>query len=274
MERIINIKGQKPGKIVSVLVGVHGNERCGIEALEELLPGLFIESGEVYFIYGNPRAIDVGTRFVDVNLNRMFRDEKDLTDIERQSYERSRALEVMKYLDKSDVSLDVHSSATPNSTPFIICEPHAEDIVSRLDFSIRSTGWDFFEPGGTDFYMNKIGKTGICIECGFHEDPEAKELAKKAINDFLIINGLISGVMPEKKNQSLVQLSSVYKTKVNFTPVRNFFDFEPLRAGELIGIDGNEEVCAPNVDNTLILFCRVRRGVGEEAFLTGAAKTV
>ena len=69
------------------------------------------------FIYGNPRAIDVGTRFVDVNLNRMFRDEKDLTDIERQSYERSRALEVMKYLDKVDVSLDVHSKRHAKQHP-------------------------------------------------------------------------------------------------------------------------------------------------------------
>ncbi len=71
LETITKIKGKIDGPTSIILAGVHGNEVCGVEALEEILPNLEIEKGTVLFGYGNPRAIELSQRFVDVNLNKI-----------------------------------------------------------------------------------------------------------------------------------------------------------------------------------------------------------
>ncbi|MCL7943422.1 succinylglutamate desuccinylase [Marinobacter sp. ATCH36] len=59
-----------------VSAGVHGNETAPIEVLNNLLNELFDGQWQlacpVLLILGNPPAMDVGKRFIDVNLNRLF----------------------------------------------------------------------------------------------------------------------------------------------------------------------------------------------------------
>ncbi|MDI9244428.1 succinylglutamate desuccinylase [Marinobacter sp. CHS3-4] len=59
-----------------VSAGVHGNETAPIEVLngllEELLDGQWQLACPLLLILGNPLAIDLGERFMDVNLNRLF----------------------------------------------------------------------------------------------------------------------------------------------------------------------------------------------------------
>ena len=90
MKEIIELNGIQPGPTSMILVGVHGNERCGNEAVEELLPTLSIEKGRVIIVQGNPRAIEQNVRFTEMNLNRMFKPDDQLSVEEKQSYEYSR----------------------------------------------------------------------------------------------------------------------------------------------------------------------------------------
>lgn len=59
-----------------VSAGVHGNETAPIEVLNELLNELLDGQWQLacpmLLILGNPPAMDVGERFIDVNLNRLF----------------------------------------------------------------------------------------------------------------------------------------------------------------------------------------------------------
>lgn len=267
MNNVFITKGKNPGPTVSVIGGVHGNEVCGVETIRKFSNSLQIECGTIQWILGNPLAIERRVRQTDTNLNRMFKDAKDLSAQELSSYERKRAEELMEYLDKSDAMLDIHSSASPSSIPFVICEPHSFEVARTLPVSIISYGWDALEPGGTDHYMNRQNKIGICIECGYHDDPSAKNIAEVAISSFLASLGLHLGVSGQTQAQRFIKVQEIYKTKTNFTPTKMFADFEYVAKDSVIGTDGEAIVKMP-YDGSVV-FVRERKSPGEEAFLIG-----
>lgn len=270
-EELIKLEGKKSGLTSIILAGVHGDEKCGIEAVERLLSTLNIEKGIVYICYGNPKAIDQNVRFTEANLNRMFKPDSLISDVEKTSYEYSRAQVLKTYLDKADVLLDIHASYVPYSKPFIICESNAYDLAKHLPFDLIVSGFDSVEPGGTDYYMNSIGKIGICVECGYLGDEYATTIAEKSILTFLKAREHIPSDELEESEQSSVQMYELYHTKTSsFELAKDFKDFDGLVADQLIGIDGEMEVRAKK--DSIILFARNRNDVGEEAFLLGEYK--
>ncbi|MDO8512482.1 MAG: succinylglutamate desuccinylase/aspartoacylase family protein [bacterium] len=266
-EEIIRVTGKEKGRTSIILAGVHGNEKCGVEAIKRVLLSLEIERGCVLFGYGNPRAMEKNLRFTEANLNRMFKTENLLSANEKQSYEYSRAQCLKKYLDQADALLDIHASTTLNTTPFIICEENARENVVFLPANLVVFGFDKTQPGGTDYYMNKIGKIGICIECGYLNDPQAVQIAEDAIFAFLKTFGHIQNNLKPKK-QSYMLMTKLYITKTNnFVLSKPFYDFEKVSRGQEIGIDGGEEVCAEK--EGVILFATNRNKINDEAFLVG-----
>lgn len=266
----IQITGKKRGSTSIILAGVHGDEKCGIDAFENILPTLKIERGTVLFGFGNPRAIVVGKRFTESNLNRMFKNASSLSYNKKNSYEYRRARLLKNYLKQADTLLDIHASFTPNSKPFAICEANAEKTVKYLPIDLAVSGFDQIQPGGTDYFMNSIGKVGICIECGYIGDPKTTKIAEKSIGAFLKACGHISNDLKPRK-QSYIQMYDLYKTKSrNFTLSKPFSDFEKVLKGQTIGVDGKNEIRADK--NSLILFARNRKRIGDEAFLLGEKK--
>lgn len=273
LEGIFTFRGQEQGETLTVMAGVHGDEICGVRALDCIIPEFQsgvrkIDRGTVNFIYGNPRAIERGAQFTEMNLNRAFRPKDAISEQERNTYERRRALELMTFLRESSALVDVHSSSTRKSVPFIICEPHSFPIARRFPFPIRSSGWDAIEPGGTDYFVNQCGGCGICAECGYHLDGAAVSRAKDAIRIFLVTMGAISGDLPlENGQQREVRVFHAPIVKVGYVPAREFADFERLKEGELIGKDGDEEFFAP--PQSVIIFGNIPRKRGDEAFIIG-----
>lgn len=267
---MIKINSNNPGKTVTIMAGVHGNETAGLKAVKTIIPDLKIDNGLVNFVFGNPRAIVAGVRQIEMNLNRAFCPDSELTVEQKQSYERVRALELMKILDQSDALLDLHSSATLGSPAFAICEEHSFDLASQLPVEIISNGWDKLEPGGTDYYLNCQNKVAVCLECGHHEDQKAQAVAMRSISIFLAHHGIItkSTVELDLRSKKFVTMTSLYKTKTNFKPITNFSDFQNLEKGQVIGHDGDKSVLCEK-DNQLIVFCRERKLPNEEAFLLG-----
>src|SRR3989344_3574099 len=99
-ENFVKLFGTKKGPVSVILAGVHGNEKCGVLALRELLPKLSIEKGTVLIGFGNPRAIARNVRFTESNLNRMFKKDSLLSSEDKKSYEYRRAQFIKKYLNK------------------------------------------------------------------------------------------------------------------------------------------------------------------------------
>lgn len=270
MEEFVEIIGKEAGPTSVILAGVHGDEHGGIEALQKLLPTLRIEKGRVFFGYGNPRAIEANKRFTDANLNRMFRPDSLLSEEEKMSYEYSRAQFIKKYLDQADALLDLHASYVPDGKPFIICEPIARDIVDFLPVQTVVFGFDQVQPGGTDYYMNKRGGMGVCVECGYLDDISSVHIASESILSFF---GAMGHAKPANRSlaRSYFSIYEMYMAKTDsFTLDKPFVDFERVLAGQLIGVDGDKEVHTQK--EGIILFARDCKKVGEEAFLLGEQK--
>lgn len=296
LENAIELEGVKKGNNSVITVLVHGDETCGLEALYELFPLLEIESGKITFVLANPKAYEQNVRFAEANLNRLFKKESTYNKEELESYEFSRARFLREIYDTADVLLDIHASFTPKSEPFVICERNAENFFDYLPVQKIVFGFDEIEPGGTDYYMNSIGKIGICLECGYLGDSSSKDVAMSGIINFLYVQNHISkqvkNILEEKKEKikkvekvekvergeiikevgksekNFIQMNELYYTKTDdFKLARDFKDFEKLKKGELIGYDGEEKICASK--DSIILFARNRQQVADEAFLLG-----
>lgn len=263
-EKVV-VEGALPGPTSMVLVGVHGNETCGISALKHILPTLSVDRGRVLFGYGNLSAIDRNERHTGYDLNRMFREDADLSLEERGSYEYRRSRYLMTYLDQSSALLDVHASFTPESVPFVICEENAESIVQRLPTDIVVSGFDRIQPGGADYYMNARGSIGICIECGYMGDERSVRVAEDGIFGFLGARGHITHV-EERRKQIRLEAYFLYRTESDrFVLDHPFKDFEKIIAGQHIGRDGDREIASE--ENSFILFARERNTSGAEGFI-------
>jgi predicted deacylase len=265
--RVIEKQGKEKGKTLVILGGVHGNEVCGVRALDSLIPKLNIERGKVIFIYANLEAIKLNQRFVEQNLNRCFLvpQPKEI----QESLEGKTAREIMPYLEGADVMLDVHASFTENSIPFAICdEPNIKEAsifdVGKVVFNI-----DPFEPGSTGYYMNLQKKFGFGIECGYLGNPKTQVVAENAIINFLISYGAIKGeINYRKEKQEFIKIIDLYRNKNGkFKRARFFQDFELTKTKTLVGWDGEEEVYVD--ENKLLLFVRDREKMNEECFLVG-----
>lgn len=255
--------GKNPGKTLAVFCGVHGNERVGIEAVEQLVREIEILNGTVYFVYANPRAIEQNVRSTEKNLNRAF-----VAGNAGTAYEDARARELMGLLDTVDALLDVHASNTPEATPFVIYGAPAEPFVPYLDFDIVSTGWDDVEPGATEGYLLRQGKPGICIECGYINDGgKYGTLAQDSIRAFLTFYGAIAGDLgPARKQRRFHAYKALIKEDESFEYYKQYADFESLPAGTCFARDAQKEYC---VDEDSAIVFATNKKVGDEACVLG-----
>ncbi len=272
LSQFINREGKNPDDVVSVVMaGVHGNETAGIKAFDILLPELNIEHGTVIFAYGNPRAMAEGTRFSSggANLNGLFRPDEELTEKQRRSYEYERAQQLKPVLLRAGALNDIHGTQNPNSVKFVIAEPGKPlEIARRLPFDIISSGYDEWQPGGTDHFMNANGRIGICSETGPNNDPRSVDVAIRSITDFLVARGHVTGQLQERENQRHIAVKEMHIAKDEFRYVRQFPEFAPVRKGDLIGMEAGQEIKASG-DGYLIFTSQMVVPVGDEAFLFG-----
>ncbi|MBS3081209.1 succinylglutamate desuccinylase/aspartoacylase family protein [Candidatus Pacearchaeota archaeon] len=265
--KIVEKQGNSEGKKLVVLVGVHGNEVCGVKAADFLLPKLKIEFGKVTFIYANLEAIKQNKRFVDQNLNRCFLNQQSL-DIEK-SLEGRTAKGIIPYLEEADALLDIHASLTKDSVPFVICDESNIETAKILGAKKIVCNIDKFHPGSTDGYMNLQNKPGFCFECGYANDSKTQTVAEGAIISFLTYYGCIESKINQSNNKSeLIKIIDSYRNRYgSFKSKRYFKDFEKMIEKTLIGLDGNREVFVDK--GQLVLFVRDREKINEECFLVG-----
>lgn len=249
----------KAGPTLAIIGGVHGNEPCGIKAIAAVKDEIKPKKGKIIYIIANKEAIKENKRFIEKDLNRSF-DSKS-----REALEERTAQDIKPYLQAADAMLDIHASRTPDTERFIICEQHSIAAAKNLAADKILIGIDEFHGGSTDAYMNKQGKVGICIECGWNEDEKTTKAAKESIKAFCAAYGLIEETKAAA-GKKLFKAKMIYKnTTESFTPAKPFKDFEKITKGITIGHDGIKQIIAQK--DAHILFCRSASTPGEECFL-------
>jgi predicted deacylase len=256
-----------------IMAAVHGNEICGTKAIQQVLQkldsgALAIVSGTVTFVpVANPLAYAKGNREGERNLNRNLFPNSDPQDFEDHV-----ANWLCPLLAQHDVLLDLHSFSGTGE-PFVMVGPRNNDgplepfkheeqeraLARRLGVRRFVDGWlrtygdgvqrrmsDSSELQtvlrygmGTTEYMRSVGGYALTLECGQHDDPQAPEVAYRAILNTLAFLGMIDAPEPQPvKPEQMEALSmvAVYdKQHADDKFSRNWSSFDPVRQGEEIG---------------------------------------
>ena len=265
MNDFIKLDSHKDGHVLAIFCGVHGNEKTGILAVQKLLDNLILTKGILYIVFANPLAIKNNIRFVEQNLNRCF-----IKSQTGSSYEEKRAQFLMNVLDNCDALLDLHDSNTDNSISFAITDSGL-DVVKHMNLEYVVTGFDKLEPGASDGYMHKLGKIGICLECGsIKHSTKNLDFAYDSILQYLQYFDAIDTIVPRhhinQKHLHVEQCQLV--TSNSFKLLHDFSDFETLPKGYVIAQD--EFKTYITTKEQVILFGSSNKPVGSEAYFLGS----
>ena len=222
------------------IVGLcHGDEICGRHVLDELKETLPADrtKGTILLVYANLPAEEAGERFVEDNLNRVFR--KDPAD----SLEAGIADQLKHVLARCDLALDIHSTSYP-STPFAIST--AED--EQFDLMAAQTGLSKYvlighelaEAGSLIDFVYDSGGRGVSFEAGTHEDESSVTVAREVARNFLAANGFICGEHRLSEPQKFVGIEVIKKPSETFEAY-DIENFALLPAGTPYGKDETGE---------------------------------
>jgi predicted deacylase len=267
--RIHQYAGLQPGPRLVILGAVHGNEVCGTRAIERLIVELDkgtlrIERGTLTLVpVTNPLAYQQKQRQGDRNLNRNLRPNAVPGDFEDRI-----ANVLCPLLEAHDVLLDLHSFHT-GGQPFAMLGPrdnadalepfaHATEearLAAHLGVARVVEGWlDTYALGverrrarhpeanpltldtaygvGTTEYMRSCGGYGVTLECGQHDDPDAPEVAWRAIRQTLALLKLIDAPLqaPPESFEVLRLQDVVDREHPGDAFVRDWASFDPVKA--------------------------------------------
>ena len=283
-----------PGPSLVVLGAVHGNEVCGahaiVRAIDDLTHGrLRLLRGRLTLVpVANPLAFAQATREGQRNLNRRFLPQPD-----PQDYEDRITRQLAPLLAQHEVLLDLHSFHTPGD-PFAMVGPRnnsgarepfaraaeemalaralgAQQVVEGwLEVYDRAAGLRGELPDdagiGTNEYMRSQGGYAVTIECGQHEDPEAIDVATRAIHGALAHLELAHVPAPPRFAGPAARLKDVVLRESPADRLaQDWHSFDAVQAGDVIAHRADGTPVAAPYDGC-VLFPHPEAEVGQELF--------
>ncbi len=298
----VSFTGMAPGARLIVLGAVHGNETCGTQAIRRVIGEiesgqLALHAGSVTFVpITNPLAYMRQQRMGDRNLNRNL-----VPTDEPVEFEDRIANWLCPLLAQHDALLDLHSFHTAGQ-PFVMLGPEnnmgtlepfarsAEETALALRLGVHRfvDGWlDTYAAGvarrlaagvsareadvhygvGTTEFMRAQGGIALTLECGQHDDPAAPEVAYRAIHNTLAHLQLVSAPAPAavSDTEALRLYAVIDRVHADDQFARTWSSFDPVRAGEVIGMRQNGAPVTADRDG-YIVFPNPRALPGQEWF--------
>ena len=270
----------KPGPHVLINALTHGNEFCGMVAVCALLDAQVRPLvGTLTLSFSNVAAYETfdatkpfESRQLVHNLNRIWSPE--WLGGKEESPELRRARELQAVMGQADHLLDIHSTSQ-DVEPFWVYAgfPRNSEVALAIGRpSVHLVMPDGLGSGTPLIQFGQFGQAGgkgaaMVVECGQHFRQATSDLATNVARDFLAHFGLIARdpapvrSAPQRRFQ-LLQTCVIKTTEFRF--VRPCIGFEVFAKGELIAIDGADEIRAPCDDCTILMPARAAI-VGREA---------
>lgn len=290
MIKVVTYHSIVPGPRLLVLGAIHGNEKCGTEAIDRMLGE--IESGKYKIARGqatfipicNPRAYAEDKRYIERNLNRY------LVPVENpQTYEAKIGNILCTYFTGCEALLDIHSY-TIGGDPFISYRgesPEERAFAASIGVHTLLTGWEEVyaimgrglpvskeESTGGPQYVRRHGGIAVTLECGQHKDPHASEVAYQGVLNALRHFGMLGGeetVPPQAPPRCNVYMTHVFYRDEGGTFPQSWKNFEPVKSGTVLATyPGGREIAAPN--DGFIVMPKPGCPVGEEWFYFGVER--
>jgi len=270
----------KPGPHVLINALTHGNEICGMVAATHLLDtGVRPKIGTLTVSFSHIEAYNAfdadkpyDNRQIVHNLNRIW--SAEMLDGAEDSPELRRARELRPVVDAADYILDIHSTSQ-DVVPFWVYPAYERNAEVALAVGVPPVHLVMPNGLGSGIPLIQYGRHGeadgkgaaMVVECGQHFKQSAADLATTVTLGFLAHFGLIDKDpnAPAPAPQRRFELLQTHMVKdLNFVFTRPLIGFETFAEGELIAMNGTEEIRSPCDDCTIFMPTR-EPIVGREA---------
>jgi len=193
-------------KNILFVTGMHGNE---------VIPVFALASQEIPQIVANPKALSLGKRFLDRDLNSSF-------GIKGDGYEIKRAKEMLGFIPKNSLVVDLHTFSA-GSEPFVVivdkkmikfaCQTGLKRIV-LMEHNIKK---------GNALINHR---NGISVEVGNHKNYKSFFTALRVVDK-------IKAGKAESKGVNLYSVFGIIKKRGKYVNFKQHKDgFIPVLAGE------------------------------------------
>jgi len=271
-----------PGREVLVTALVHGNEICGAWALVTALQaGLRPRRGVLTLALCNLAAFDrfeaahfERSRYADQDLNRVWGDMAWRAILPaRHSSEQRRALELLPLAERADWLLDLHSMH--NAGPALVLtglQPRNIALARELGTPAlvvadagHAEGCRLRDHGRWGEMHDAPGQStrSLLIECGFHGELAARDVAIDMLGRFLVASGCIDAadlpagwLQPLPARQQVLEVTEAVVAAAGEPPrfAQAWVTGQRIdAAGTLLGWNGGQPFYTPYAGCTLIM---------------------
>lgn len=220
---------------IAVVGGIHGDEPCGVEAIERLLSEDRTFERPVAFVIANEKALTRAERYVESDLNRSFPG-----DIDGESHESRLAARLSEEIGDC-TTLSMHSTQSSREMFALVKDLGlAGELCPYLSIAAVVDVGDH-DKGRLFESVDRL----IEIECGFQGSAEAEENAYTVTREFLGA----TGALPDERRRPQRELP-VYRLakpvpKDGASTYEVYAEnFEAVEPGEAFAAVDNEAVIA------------------------------
>lgn len=291
---VATLDSGRPGPWLLINALTHGNELCGVLAIENLLAmGVRPIHGRLTFCLANVEAFrqfdptqPALARYLDEDFNRIWAD--PVLDGPWDSRERRRARELRPLYRAVDALLDLHSMQT-DGPPLTLCGrcTRAQVVAASLGFPRILVADDGHAAGPRlmeyePFVRSDGHAIALLVECGQHGRLAAVEAAIRTCLRFLAVHGAIDLTAWGESATPDTALPPPRRIEVTDAIVAEADDFVFVEdyagvavvetAGTVIGYDGGRPIVTPYDQCVLVLPSR-RARKGQTAVRLGRQVT-
>jgi predicted deacylase len=221
---------------VAVVGGIHGDEPCGVTAIERILDDQPDVERPVALIVANEEALATGQRYVDDDLNRWFPG-----DPEADSHEKRLAARLTDVLAGCE-TLSLHSTQSYDDMFAIVngMTDFERGVCPHLAVdALVDTG--AFDRGRLFASVNDL----VEIECGYQGSDQAADNATQATREFLgAVGALPSAARPPETDLPVYRLDRQVPKEGAGTYEVYVSNFEHVPAGEPFAAADDREIVA------------------------------
>lgn len=281
-------------KDIIISCAVHGNETAPIEICNDIIQDIISEKQTVHhrtlFLIANPASINVGRRFVEENMNRLFSGAHSEGGISNPERERAAKLEqyVRRFYEQADgndrrrLHYDLHTAIRDSKREKFAVYPftHGKPYKKEQLLFLLACGVDTVllnkAPTTTFSYfsVNEFGADAFTVELG-----KVRPFGENNRDNFAAaersLRQLISQSEPDlpdyapqqhfifEEAQTINRMNEDFE--LNFADdVANFTAFDQ---GDLLAIDGGQKIYAKH-EGEHIIFPNAKVALGQRALLT------
>ncbi len=267
------------GPTLIAVGGIHGNEPAGAAAIERVLSSLASGSahalGRFVGLVGNPVALAIGTRFLDVDLNRAFTAKVlEGSGAGEEPYEHATArtlcTEIRRIVDGTDgpvFVIDLHTTSS-RSTPFVLFSDRLRNRAFAAPFRLPMIlGLEEVIEGALLDYLDLLGVLAVGVEGGRHDDPDSVDNLEAVLWVALVSAGVVAPTSVDDLSARMGALSRLgrgsprvlevrYRHAIrqlsSFQMIAGFSNLDRIRQGQPIANEAGVRINAPESGRLLL----------------------